>query len=185
MPHIPTLLPDQAPEEVRELYEDFGTRMAFPAAPNFIMTQGHSAAALRGTWGLVQNTLLTGKIPRWVKELIFVAISKDRNCNYCVAAHVACCRVLGVKPEILDAMLRNLPAVSDARLHDIVSFCLKCSRNPQSITAADIEKLKRHRLNDSEIVELISMAVLAVYANIMADATAMDADKMFSVIGTT
>lgn len=180
MPHISTVLPDQAPEDVRELYDDFRTRMSFPAAPNFIMTQGHSSAVVRGTWGLVQNVLVSGKIPRWIKELIFVAISRDRNCQYCEAAHTACCRMLGVKPEILDSMVRNLRAVTNAKVHEMVNFSLKCAKNPQSITAADYATLHRHGLDDGEIVELVSMAGLAVYANIMADATAMEADEMFA-----
>jgi alkylhydroperoxidase family enzyme len=40
--------------------------------------------------------------------------------------------------------------------------------------------LTRHGLNHSEIVELVAMSGLAVYANIMADATAMEPDKMFA-----
>jgi hypothetical protein len=31
--------------------------MAFPAAPNFILTQGHSRNTVRGTWDLVRNIL--------------------------------------------------------------------------------------------------------------------------------
>ena len=29
-------------------------------------------------------------MPRWKKELIIVAISRERNCRYCEAAHAAC-----------------------------------------------------------------------------------------------
>jgi alkylhydroperoxidase family enzyme len=57
---------------------------------------------------------------------------------------------------------------------------LKCSRDPQSLETADYELLTRHGLNHSEIVELVAMSGLAVYANIMADATAMEPDKMFA-----
>jgi hypothetical protein len=35
-------------------------------------------------------------------------------------------------------------------------------------------------LNPSQIVEVVSMSALAVYANIIADATGMAADEMFS-----
>jgi AhpD family alkylhydroperoxidase len=37
-----------------------------------------------------------------MKELMFVAISVDRGCRYCDAAHVACCRMLGVNPAVLE-----------------------------------------------------------------------------------
>ena len=39
-----------------------------------------------------------------------------------------------------------------------------------------------HGLKQSEIVELIAMSAFADYANIIADATAMDPDEMFSTL---
>ena len=66
-----------------------------PDLLNFIKTQGHSArTAARATWDLVRGVLVSGQIPRWIKEMLFVAISKERKCQYCVAAHLACCRML-------------------------------------------------------------------------------------------
>ena len=64
----------------------------------------------------------------------------------------------------------------------MILFALKCSRNPQSLTWDDYEILRRHGLKQSEIVEIIGMAAFAVYANIIADATAMEPDKMFESI---
>jgi alkylhydroperoxidase family enzyme len=51
--------------------------------------------------------------------------------------------------------------------------------DPQKLTEADYEKLRQHQLGQPEILELIAMSALAVYANILADATAMEADAMF------
>lgn len=153
--------------------------MSFPSPPNFIMTQGHSHVVARGTWDVVRNVLVSGEIPRWTKEMMFVAISKDRECRYCTAAHVACCRMLGVKPEMLDQLVEDISKLHDPKLRDMVLFALKCSRNPQSLTEDDYEKLRQHGLKQSEIVEIIGMSALAVYANIIADATAMEPDEMF------
>ena len=97
MPHEPIVKPTDASKELQAVYEEFLRRMGFPSAPNFIMTQGHSPSVARGTWELVRNVLVGGEIPRWTKEMIFVAISKDRECRYCTAAHIACCRMLGVE----------------------------------------------------------------------------------------
>jgi AhpD family alkylhydroperoxidase len=173
MPHIPVLPPEQASKE-------FYRRMSFPAPPNFITTQGHSHTAARGTWELVRNVLLNGEIPRWKKEMIFVAISRDRQCHYCEAAHVACCRMLGGRSrhDRTAGARRNDDPRSGAARHGALS--LKCSRDPQSLETADYELLTRHGLNHSEIVELVAMSGLAVYANIMADATAMEPDKIFT-----
>jgi uncharacterized peroxidase-related enzyme len=179
MPHIPTLPPDDAPDEVKAVYADFSRKMRFPSPPNFIMTQGHAPAVAKGTWELVQNVLVNGKIERWIKEMLFAAISKDRNCHYCAAAHMACCRMLGVRGLLLDDLVRDVNSISDPKVRDIILFGLKCSREPQSISEADYETLRKHQLGQPEILELIAMSGLAVYANILADATAMEEDAMF------
>jgi uncharacterized peroxidase-related enzyme len=179
MPHINPLPMNEAPEGVQELYEDFRARMIFPSAPNFIMTQGHSLTVARGTWSAVFNVLVSGKIPRWVKELIFVAISKDRGCLYCEAAHIACCRMLGVDRDVLDSLIRNVQSLANLKVRDMITFALKCSKNPRSLTPDDYATLRRHGLADEEIMEVIGMSALAVYANIIADATAMEPDAIF------
>lgn len=180
MPHIPVLPPEQASEESKAVYDEFYRRMSFPAPPNFIMTQGHSATAARATWELVRNVLLNGEIPRWKKEMIFVAISHDRQCHYCEAAHIACCRMLGVDPGMIERLVRDVAMIPDPVLRDMLRFSLKCARDPQSLETADYELLTRHGLSQSELVELVAMSGLAVYANIIADATAMEADKIFT-----
>src|SRR5450432_68263 len=101
MPNVALLEASAASNEVAEIYTDFQRRMGFPFAPNFIKTQGHSLAVMRGTWGLVQNVLVGGILPRTLKEMMFAAISNERKCGYCAAAHLACCRMLGVDPATL------------------------------------------------------------------------------------
>lgn len=183
MPHISLLSPKEAHEDVQTVYKEFYRRMAFPSPPNFIMTQGHSRTVVRGTWEVVRNVLVTGEIPRWTKEMMFVAISKDRNCQYCRAAHIACCRMLGVKPELLESLVRNIESMPDLKIRDMILFALKCSRDPQSLTKGDYEQLRQHGLKQSEIVEIIAMSAFAVYANIIADATGMEPDGMFDTVG--
>jgi uncharacterized peroxidase-related enzyme len=182
MSHVPILPQDKASEASRVVYDEFYKRMAFPAPPNFIKTQGHSPTVARGTWEVVRNVLVNGQIPRWVKEMVFVAISKDRDCRYCTAAHIACCRMLGANSEFMNQLLDDPHSIADARLRDMILFALKTSRNPQSLEESDFAKLRAHGMEQPEIMELIAMSALAVYANIIADATKMDEDEMFSTL---
>jgi uncharacterized peroxidase-related enzyme len=182
MPHIPILKPEDAPPDVKTVYQEFIRKMSFPQPPNFIMTQGHSPSVARGTWELVRNVLVGGEIPRWAKEMVFVAISLDRQCRYCSAAHLACCRMLGVTPGTLEYLVHDVNTLTNPQAKQMILFALKCSRNPQSLVASDFALLSKQGLSQSQIVELISMSALAVYANIIADATAMDPDPMFEQI---
>jgi uncharacterized peroxidase-related enzyme len=156
--------------------------MCFPSAPNFITTQGHAPCAARGSWDLVRSVLVGGKLPRWLKEMMFVAISKDRDCRYCEAAHLACCRMLGVNPGLLASLVHDIRGIPDPKLRDMMGFAVKCARVPQELTDADFVKLRQHGLLEAEIMEMIAMSALAVYANIIADATGVEADAMFDEV---
>ena len=56
------------------------------------------------------------------------------------------------------------------------------AREPQAVTSENYDVLWKHGLSQSQIMEIVGMAALAVYANIMADATAMDDDAMFKTL---
>ena len=103
---------------------------------------------------------------------MFVAISQDRaraatakRRTWPAAACWASNRTA------LEALVANVVDIAPPKVRDIVVFGLKCARNPQGLTEADFEGLRRHGLAQSEIMEVIAMAALAVYANTIADAT--------------
>jgi uncharacterized peroxidase-related enzyme len=180
VPNIETLELAAAPQDVVEVYLDFQRRMGFPAPPNFIKAQGHSLAVAKGTWGLVQNVLVGGILPRTLKEMMFVAISRARKCRYCEAAHFACCRMFGVDAELLQTLVSKVTDMEPPKVRDVILFGLKCATDPQSVGDADVEGLRQHGLGQAEIVEAMAMAALAVYANIIADASGIADDAMFS-----
>lgn len=180
MPNIALVEPNEASLEVAEVYTDFERRMGFSAPPNFIKTQGHSLAAARSSTSLVDNLLVEGKLPRALKEMLFVAISHERGCRSCEAAHIACCRMLGVDAATMAKVAVAASELTPARSGDIIRFGLKCARDPQSLGVQDFEVLRAHGLSEGEIVEVIAVSGLAVYASIMADATGVESDETLS-----
>jgi len=64
----------------------------------------------------------------------------------------------------------------------MILFALKCSRNPQSLSDADYADLYSLGMQQSDVIELVAMSAFAVYANIIADATAMEPDEMFQTL---
>ena len=64
----------------------------------------------------------------------------------------------------------------------ILAFGLKCARSPQSLTDEDFRSLTRLGLGHAEIVEVVATSALAVYANILADATGVTGDDMFQTV---
>jgi len=79
-------------------------------------------------------------------------------------------------------LVRAMDHIPDPKLRDMIKFSLKCSRNPQGLTDSDYATLRERGLSQSEILEIIAMSALAVYANIIGDATTMESDEMFSAL---
>ena len=174
--------PVEAASGVSAIYSDFSAGIGFPCAPNFIKAQGASLAATGGSWDLVRNVLLHGSLPRSLKEMAFVAISRDRGCLYCEAAHLACCRMLGVDTKTLEALVSNLDEISPEAARVVLLFAVKCARSPQSLMEDDFASLRRNGFSAGEITELIAMSGLAVYANILADALGVEPDTLFGAL---
>lgn len=179
MPFSTLKIPQAFSAECEQVFGEFQRGMGFPMTPNFMKMHGHSLAAAKATWGLLQGAMLSGNLPRALKEMLVAAVSHDRGCVYCEAAHLACCRSLGIDAATLQSLVERVEELTPEKVRDIILFAVKCARNPQSMTPQDYAALHGHGLNDEDIMELISVVGLAVYLNIVADATGVTPDDMF------
>jgi uncharacterized peroxidase-related enzyme len=117
-----------------------------------------------------------------LKEMLFVAISAARNCQYCTTAHLAFCALLGVDTATLALLDTNLDAIEPQRTREVIRFAVHCATDPGGLTPADYEVLRRQGITDAEIVEIVAMAAFSVYATIVADALQVDIDTGFHTI---
>src|ERR1700719_1981126 len=144
--------------------------------PNFFKTLANSPAVLKGTWNVYRNVSTRGSISEVLKEMMFVAISAAKKCEYCEAAHLAFCRILKVDPETCNNLIKNLDGIHPERTRDIVRFSVKAGTDPKSLTDEDFNVLKRHGIDDSEIIEVVGMSAFAVYAITIAEALKLEID---------
>ena len=83
---------------------------------------------------------------------------------------------------MLEKLVSQVNDLEPLRAREVILFGLKCARDPRSIGESDLDGLRQHGLGESEIMEAMAMAALAVYANIIADATGVGADDMFNLV---
>ena len=168
---------EDASDATKAVFEQIREVKHLRFVPNFFKTLANNPAVLEGTWTVYCNVSTRGSMPEALKEMIFVAISAAKNCSYCEAAHLAFCRILKVDPETCDNLVNNLDAIRPERTREILSFSVKVGTNPQSLTDADYEALRRHKVTDSEIIEIVAMCAFATYAITIADALKLEKDK--------
>jgi uncharacterized peroxidase-related enzyme len=183
---LPLLKEENATGDVAQTFADIRRRLRFPFVPNFFKAQVSSPNVLASTWFGVNTHLVGGTLPRALKEMIFVAVSAARNCEYCAVVHLALCKTVGVDEEMMDALVHDLDALMPQRTRDIVKFAVKCSQDPIRLSAEDFEKVRQHGLSDLELMEIVGMAAMATYCDIIADALKVEVDEpVLEILGGT
>lgn len=168
----------QAAGEVAEIYDAIKKGMQVPEVPNIDKVLARSLPALKATTALLGDLYMGSSLPQPVIAMLLYSISLARNCQYCGSFHRLTCRMIGVDETMLAAVGNDLGAVTPERVQAIVSFGLKAAMSSNDLTEADYEKLRDIGVSDSEMVEIVALAGLGVYLNIIADALKIDVDDM-------
>lgn len=99
----------QATGLVGEVFADIRQTFGMPFVPNLFKVMAHHPAYLKASWERVKVVMGPGLLERKTKEMIAVAVSAVNGCDYCVSAHTAALKGMGVG----DAELVELMAVVD------------------------------------------------------------------------
>lgn len=109
------------------------------------------------------HVLKEGNLDRGLKELITVVVDDKNQCPGCVGWHSACARVEGLSDEMIEIgrdFDRRKNELSE-KVRKTIEFAVKVSTNHTKVTDGDIEELKKLGYTDSDMVEIISVALIA------------------------
>jgi uncharacterized peroxidase-related enzyme len=103
----------EAAPDVQAIFQEIKQAFGLPFVPNLFRAMAHNPAYLGATWNRVKSVMGPGKLDRKTKEMIAVAVSAVNNCEYCVNAHTAALKRLGVTDaELVELMVQRLEQVS-------------------------------------------------------------------------
>lgn len=109
MAMIALISEQEATDKVKEIYEQIQKAFGLPFVPNLFKAMAHNPDLLEANWTRVGTIMGRGTLDRKTKEMIAVAVSATNNCEYCINAHTAALRRMGMT----DAELLELMAVVD------------------------------------------------------------------------
>src|SRR6202047_2182626 len=98
---------ENAPAEVRSVFDDIMATRKVDKVNNFWKALANHPATLRRTWESVKEVMAPGALDPLVKEMIYIAVSATNGCEYCIRSHTAGARKVGMT----DAMLGEVMAV--------------------------------------------------------------------------
>jgi AhpD family alkylhydroperoxidase len=91
---------DDAPAEVRAVYDDIMETRQVDWINNFWKVLANHPPTLRHTWESVKEVMAPGALDPLTKEMIYVAVSATNGCEYCIHSHTAGARRQGMTDEM-------------------------------------------------------------------------------------
>lgn len=119
------------------------------------------------------------------QELVFLSLSKDNGCHYCLAAHsMIAIKVANMPKELLDA-LREAKPISDPKLDALRELSLELNRERGRPNSAVVQKALDEGYSEKALLAIlnaISAKTISNYSNHLFANTLDDAFKEFEVI---
>ncbi len=157
MPRIVPAL--RQPQNVAAIFQEI--EGAFGMVPNLFKTYGHHPPLLRANWNKVKAVMMEGSLSQKVKQTIAVLVSRDNSCSYCVAAHTAALRSIGITEDEISAIEEDPDkAEFTPKEKALIRFARKSNREPLRISDAEFEALRGTGATDAEIVEALGVMEL-------------------------
>ncbi len=85
-----------ATAEVRAVYDDIMATRKTDWVNNFWKVLAHDPPALKRLWGNIKQVMGPGALDPLTKEMLYLAVSANNGCRYCIASHGAAARKKGM-----------------------------------------------------------------------------------------
>jgi uncharacterized peroxidase-related enzyme len=162
MARITLVEPEQAPPEVKEIYDQ-----KLKGKPgNAQKAMAHRPEVLKNFLGFYAS--VGRSLERKLYELIYIRVSLINGCRYCLQHHLASSRRVGLTAEDWGALkLGNYSSYSEKE-RAALTYVEKLTRSPHEITDSDFDELKKH-FTDPEIVDIHLLTGVANLTNRFTD----------------
>jgi uncharacterized peroxidase-related enzyme len=160
MSRIHQIAPDSATGKAKELLDAVKGKLGL--VPNITRAMANSPAVLEGYLGL-NGALGKGSLSAKNREQIAMAVGQANQCDYCLAAHSAIGKMVGLtSDQILDS--RRGTAI-DPKSDAVIRFARKLVDERGRVSDADVAEVRAAGLDDGAIAEVVANVALNIFTN--------------------
>lgn len=171
MSRINTVTKETANAEQKALFDAIQSKLG--VVPNFLGVFANSPDALKAFLGL-HGITESGSLDPQTGERIALAIAEGNGCEYCLSAHTAIGRKVGLTG---DEMQANRAGTSqDAKAAAAVAFANALNDNLGDVTQGELNAVREAGYDDAEIVEIITHVGMNILTNLIGKASQVDID---------
>jgi uncharacterized peroxidase-related enzyme len=160
MARITQISPEAATGRAKELLN--AVKDTLGLVPNTTRAMANAPAVLDGYLQL-SGALGKGTLPAKAREQIALAVAQANGCDYCVAAHSAIGRMVGLTvDQIRDS---RLATAVDPKADALVRFALKVLNARGAVSNGDLDEVRGAGFDDAAIAEVVANVALHVFTN--------------------
>jgi len=160
MPRIQPVAAETAEKDVQEIFAT--TKQKMGAIPNIVKTMANSPA-VANAYLAFSGAVAGGSLSPALRERIALAVGEANQCNYCLSAHTAIGKMVGLsESEILQAREGTAP---DARDAAAVVFARRLVDQRGNVTDDELRAARDAGLDDAAISEIVANVALNLFTN--------------------
>lgn len=171
MSRINLVTTEQANEQQLALYTEIEKQIGI--VPNFLKVFANSPVALQAFLGL--HTIASeGELDAKTKERIALGLAEQNACQYCVSAHTAIGKSVGLTTDEINA--NRAGSSQDAKAAVAVKFARSLAENNGEVNTSELLEIRGVGYSDAEVVEIITHVGMNILTNILGKASRVEID---------
>lgn len=171
MSRLTNINPEQATGKVKELLD--GVQAKLGMTPNMMKAMAVSPAVL-DAYLQFSGALGKGGLSAKVREQIALAVGQANRCEYCLAAHSAIGKMVGLTAEQIGDS--RIGTSVDARTAATLRLAQRIVETQGVVTDAEVAAARSADLNDGAIAEIVANVALNIFTNYFNHVAATDVD---------
>lgn len=157
---LKALSKQEAPENSRNIFE--GIEKAIGMLPNIYAVIGNSPNALASYMEFSERQK-NGSFSDKEREAVFLAVSEENGCNYCLAAHTAIAKMSGFSEE--DTLSLRAGTYNDKRLSVITNLAKSIIANRGKADESLVSAFYEAGYNEQALVDLVALVIDKTFTN--------------------
>ncbi len=161
MARIEPISIEHAPESTKGTLADLNSTLGM--VPNLLGTMGKSPAALN-SYMQQKSALDTGSLGPKFGESLAIAFANFSRCGYCLAAHNAIGKMVGLSDE--ERELNRNGSSGDPKTQAAIDFARAIVEHRGHIAHEDFVTAREH-LSEEEVLEVVTITTFNLFTNYM------------------
>ncbi len=157
--------------------QEIASELGFGVVPNLFATAEVNPEVQTALWSAFRHVVLRGKLPRTIKEMMGVIVSKEAGSSYAAEVHLHALTLQGIEKPILEALGRGeAPTGVPEKTQALLRFAFEAARQPHD--PGQLALLEGVGLSDAEQQEAVAVVALFRMVNSWTDLLDIPLDNL-------